>query len=129
MRALKMKQLRLLLLVLLTLSGGVAFAGKAKTYDFNKPAERFKWYQDCREYINDTGGLNCPPGTVLTISKDGKFKTNGDKNCEASVTDKHFLLPTHYTGQSVAFPIKGSKGKPLTAAELDTQIFKLPAAK
>lgn len=131
-----MKFISLGLLALLMVSGtGFAEDPKnnepeviAKLYDFNKPEDRYRWYEHCRSYINNSGGLDCKPGIILTISKDGSFKTNGDRYCENSVAYKHFPLPYNYTGESVSFPIKGRKGKPLTPAELDEQIFKIPAA-
>ncbi len=139
------KRLASLLLLLASMGLGLAEAAKPpKAYDFQKPEERYRWYQDTGKYIGKSGGLRCRPGSELIIDQSGKFSirwenkllkpgtpglTLDQTHCLESVKNKHYPLPANMGLTTVVFPIRPMNSKPLTQAELDQYIFRMGPAK
>jgi hypothetical protein len=79
----------------------------------------YAWYLKARQSIMANGGLQCPLGTLIIISKQGLFKTDSPyKTCQQSVDRQRSPLPANSQLSYIVLPVRDGAWHPMSPPEL-----------
>jgi hypothetical protein len=86
----------------------------------------YGWYLSAREYLSQTGGLNCALGTPIKFYKNGQIEAlSFDPHCLNSVSGRHYPLPKNTQLDALILPVRPGQGPPASRQEIDSRVHSL----
>lgn len=86
----------------------------------------YGWYLSAREYLSQTGGLNCALGTPIKFYKNGQIEAMSfDPHCLNSVSGRHYPLPKNTQLDALILPVRPGQGPPASRQEIDSRVHSL----
>lgn len=86
----------------------------------------YQWYLSARNYLAQTGGLNCPLGTPIVFYKSGQIgaKTTSAR-CLQSISGRFYPLPKQTRLQALFLPVRSGKAPPASVEEIQWRVNNL----
>ena len=89
----------------------------------------YAWYLAARQYLGQTGGLQCALGTPIKFYRNGEIEAMSfNPICQASVLGRRFPLPPQTKLDALILPVRSGEGPPATPEEIYHRINTRPTS-
>lgn len=79
----------------------------------------YGWYMACRQYLVQTGGIQCSIGTMIRFNRNGYMTAlTAEPACILSVSQKVFPLPRNTKVDGILLPVRSARSAPASPDEL-----------